>query len=226
MVELDFRRVEQAKTAQFPVIFGDVSQEVVLKAAKVKEARLLLITVPAIVTTQTIVDQVRRINPSLHIVARTEGIEQMKILHDQGVYEAVQPEFEASLELTRQALLHLDIPATEIHRFTDAVRKDLYAPLYQRQSNYDTLKQLQNARHLLELHWISLPTGSPLISKMIKDLAIRSKTGVSVVGVMRHGKVHPNPDASYRFASGDLLAVMGDAQQLAVFQEWVQQETT
>jgi CPA2 family monovalent cation:H+ antiporter-2 len=150
----------------------------------------------------------------------------MKTLHDHGVYEAVQPEFEASLEITRQALLHLNIPATEIHRFTDAVRKELYAPLYQKQSNYEILKQLQSAIHLLELNWISLPTDSPLISKTIKDLAIRNKTGVSVVGVMRNGNLHPNPNANYRFASGDLLAVMGDAQQLAAFQAFVQQETT
>jgi CPA2 family monovalent cation:H+ antiporter-2 len=176
LVELDYRRVEQANTAKFPVIFGDVSQEVVLKAAKVADARLLLSTVPAIVTTQTIVDQVRRINPSLHIVARVEGIEQMKTLHDHGVYEAVQPEFEASLEITRQALLHMNIAATEIHRFTDAVRKELYAPLYQKQSDYETLKQLQSAIHLLELNWITLPTDSLFISKTIKDLAIRSKT--------------------------------------------------
>jgi CPA2 family monovalent cation:H+ antiporter-2 len=226
LVELDYRRVEQAKTAKFPVIFGDASQEVVLKAAKVEEARLLLITVPAIVTTQTIIEQVRWINPSLHIVARVEGIDQMKILHDLGVYEVVQSEFEASLEITRQALFHLNIPATEIHRFTDAVRKELYAPLYQKQNDYETLKQLQSAMHLMELTWVALPANSPLIGQTIQDLAIRSRTGASVVGVMRNGNLHPNPNANYRFASGDLLAVMGDAQQLAAFQVLVQPGTT
>jgi len=225
LVELDCRRVELAKTAKYPVIFGDVSQEVVLRAAKAEEARLLISTIPAVMTTQTIVDQARQINPSLHIVARAEGVEQMKTLHDHGVYEVVQPEFEASLEITRQALLHLNIPVTEIHRFTDAVRKDLYAPLYRKKNDYEILKHLQNAIHLLELNWINLPTGSPLISKTIKELAIRNKTGVSVVGVMRDGSLHPNPDANFRFAAGDLLAVMGDAQQLTAFQTWVEQAT-
>ncbi|KAA3620152.1 MAG: portal protein [Calditrichaeota bacterium] len=224
LIELDYRRVEQAKTAKYPVIFGDASQEVVLKAAKVEGARLLLSTVPAIVTTQTMVNQVRRMHPQLHIVARAEGVEQMKTLHDLGVYEAVQPEFEASLEITRQALLHLNIAATEIHRYTDAVRKELYMPLYQKQSNYGMLKQLQNAINLLELNWICLEKDSPLIGKTLKDLAIRNKTGVSVVGVMRDGNLTPNPDANYRFDSGDLLAVMGDAEQLASFRTLTQQE--
>jgi CPA2 family monovalent cation:H+ antiporter-2 len=142
------------------------------------------------------------------------------------VYEAVQPEFEASLEITRQALLHLNIPATEIHRFTDAVRKELYAPLYQKQSDYETLKQLQSAMHLLELTWVALPANSPLIGQTIQDLAIRSRTGASVLGVMRDGNLHPNPNATCRFVVGDLLAVMGNAQQLAAFQTMAQQEIT
>ncbi len=225
LIELDSRRFEEAKTAKFPVIYGDASQVVVLKAAKVEEAELLLITVPAIVTTQAIVDQVRLMNPALHIVARAEGIEQMKTLHDRGVYEVVQPEFEASLEMTRQALLHLNIPATEIQRFTDAVRKELYAPLYQKRKQYETLAQLQSAMHLLELTWVALPANSPLIGQTIQELAIRTRTGASIVGVMRNGNFHPNPDGSYRFASGDLVAVMGDAQQLAAFQTLAQEET-
>lgn len=224
VVELDFRRVEQAKAANFPVIFGDVTQEVVLKAAKIEEACLLLSAVPDIVTTQTIVDRVHRINPSLHIVARAEGIEQMKTLYDHGVYEVVQPEFESSLEITRQVLLHLNIPATEIHRFTDDIRKELYAPLYEKKSDYKTLKHLQSAIHLLELDWVSLPAGTPLIGPALKDLEIRSNTGVSVVGVMRDGNLHPNPNADFRFAVGDLLAVMGNTQQLTAFQALVLEE--
>jgi monovalent cation:H+ antiporter-2, CPA2 family len=130
VIELDQRRVDQAKAAGFPVIFGDASQPVVLEAVQIEQARLLLTTVPTVVITQVIVDQVRRLNPKLHIVARAEGIEQMKTLHHLGVYEVVQPKFEAGLEITRQVLLHLNIPASEIQRFTDAVRQELYAPLY------------------------------------------------------------------------------------------------
>jgi CPA2 family monovalent cation:H+ antiporter-2 len=221
LIELDSRRIEQAKAAQFPVVYGDASQIVVLKAAKIEDARLLIIAVPAIVTTQTIVEQVRQIQPALHIVARADGIEQMKKLHDLGVYEVVQPEFEASLEIIRQALLHLSVPATKIHWFTDATRKELYAPLYQNQKQYETLSQLKGAIHLLELTWTTLPVGSHLVGRTIKDLSIRSRTGTSVVGVMRNGKLHPNPDADYQFAVGDFVAVIGNSEQLVAFQALV-----
>ena len=47
----------------------------------------------------------------------------MKILHKIGVHGVVQPEFEAGLEITRQALLAMDISDREIRHFTDQVRQ-------------------------------------------------------------------------------------------------------
>lgn len=218
MIEMDYRRVTQAKENGFPVIYGDASQEIVLEAARVKQACLVLITTPNIIITRTIVDQVRHSNPTVHIVARAEGIEQMQALHKHGVYEVVQPEFEAGMEITRQALLHVNIPTTDIQRFTDTIRRELYAPLYHTHDEYQTIAQLQNVSHLLELSWVRLTTSSPLIGRTIRELKIRSETGVSVVGVMHNGKLHPNPNAEYQFSVGDLVAVMGNFEQLAAFQ--------
>jgi CPA2 family monovalent cation:H+ antiporter-2 len=219
LVELDYQRVEQAKEAGLPVIFGDASQAVVLEATKLGQARLLLITTPDILTTQAIVNHVHTHHPDLHIVARAEGLEQMQTLHKLGVYEVVQPEFEAGLEITRQALLHWDIPASEIRNFTDAVRHELYAPLYEHHSEYQTVAQLQHAVHLLDLTWITLAEDSPMIGQTIAGLNIRKQTGASIVGVMHNGVLHPNPAVDYCFKSGDTIAVMGNFQQLEAFRE-------
>jgi CPA2 family monovalent cation:H+ antiporter-2 len=218
IIELDYQRVVQIKNAGMPVIFGDAGQPVVLEAAEVAHARLLLLTTPDIITTQTIVDQVRQLHPALHIVSRAEGIEQLKILHDHGVYEVVQPEFEAALEITRQALLHLNIPATEIRKFADAIRRELYAPMYQRHHEYP-LTQLENTAHLLDLIWVTVAKDSPMIGQTIKALKIRERTGISIVGVMHAGILQTNPHADYCFVGGDLVAVMGNAEQFTAFQK-------
>lgn len=222
IIELDLRRVEQAKAAGWPAIYGNASQEVVLEASGIEHARLLLITTPSIVVTQAIVDQVRRHHPALHIVARTESLEQMRSLHDRGVYEVVQPEFEAGLEVTRQALLHLKMPAAEIQRFTDTIRRELYAPLYQSRPDYQAIAQLQDAARLLDLTWVPLPAASPMVGQSLGELAIRSQTGVSVVSVMRDGALHLNPNAAYRLAAGDWVAVIGTAEQITTFQGMVE----
>lgn len=219
IVELDFRAFEQAKEAGFPVIFGDATQEIALEAAQASHAVLVLVTTPVVTITRQVVDQVRRLNPTVHIVARAEGIEQMRLLYEHGIYEVVQPEFEAGLEITRQALLHLNIALTDIHRFTNAIRQELYAPLYQAHDEYQMVTQLKNAAHLLELTWLRLAGDSPFVGRSIRELEIRKRTGASVVGVMRDGTSIPNPPPDHRFATGDFVAVMGETEQLAAFQE-------
>ena len=218
LVELDARRVAQAKTAGWPVIFGDATQTVVLEAAAIAQARLLLVTLPAIISVQRIVEYVRHQHPSLHIVARAEGIEHMHVLHARGVYEVVQPEFEAGLEMTRQALVHLQIPATEIQRFTDTMHQELYAPLYQTRKEYRAIAQLSSAPHLLDLTWVTLSADSSFVGRTISEIDIRRQTGATVVGVIRDETLQPNPDSDYRFAPGDFVGVIGERSQLEAFQ--------
>ena len=218
IIEIDYRRVTQAKSMGFPVIYGDVTRDVVLEAGRVKEANLVLITTPRVDVTGTACDQIRLLNPDVDIVARAEGIEQMKALHALGIQDVIQPEFEAGLQFTRQALLHLDIPATEIQKYTDAFRRELYAPIFNTSPGYQALSQLQNACDLLEFNWIKLRADSPVISRTIKELDLRTKTGISIVGVMHDGVMYPNPMPDYRFKAGDLIAVMGNAGQLTDLQ--------
>ena len=220
IVEFNYNRVLDAKKADMPVIFGNARQEVVLAGAKINDARLLIITIPSILITQSVVSTVQRINPKLHIVARTEEIEHIKTLHDMGVYEVVQPHFEAGLEIARQALLHLNIPASEIIKYEDAVRHDLYEPLYRINKEYKEMADLKKAVNLLDLNWIDLNTKSPMIGKSIKQLDIRKRTGISIVGIVSSGNnINSNPDSSYRFKVGDRLAVMGNQEQLTNFQK-------
>jgi CPA2 family monovalent cation:H+ antiporter-2 len=221
-VELNQQRVEECKEAGIAVIYGDGSRQIVLEAAGIERARLLLTTVSSIVETRSIVRCVKQLHPTLHVVARAQGPEQLKMLHEMGVYEIVQPEFEAGLEFTRQALLHLDLPPAEIQRFTDTVRRDLYAPLYDVHHEYERLAQLQGAQRLLQLNWLTLAPDSSLIGRSIGDLHIRSRTGVSIVAALRDGELYPNPDAAYTFMPRDTIAVLGNRQEYSDFVQMAQ----
>lgn len=218
LLELDYRRVEQAKEAEMPIVYGDASQEIVLEAAHLVSARLLLVTTPAIETTRSIVAQARHLNPDVNIVTRAESIEVMQALHEYGVYEVVQPEFEASLEMTRQALLHFDVPPTEIQKFADSIRRKLYAPLYEGHDSYQTAAQLQYATRLLEVSWVDIPADSVLVGQSIETAGIRTRTGTSIVGILHDGTFIANPERTYRFVEDDIVAAMGSAEQLAAFQ--------
>ncbi len=219
IVELDHHRMEMAKNEGFPLIYGDASQEVVLEAAKIHDAQLLIVTVPEFLVSRSITQQARHLNSGLNIVARAEGMEQMKALYEGGVYEVVQPEFEAGLEFTRQTLLHLKVPMTEIQKYTDTARQELYAPLYEKHYDYRALAQLQSAGNLLELTWVSLILGSPLHNRSLREMDIRRRTGASVVGVMREGTLNTNPGPEFQFQEGDLVAVIGKVVESMAFKK-------
>ncbi|MGA1862188.1 cation:proton antiporter [Deferribacter thermophilus] len=224
LIDMDYRKYEYAKSKNYPVIYGDASQELILKAAKIENAKLMLITIPNIIISKTIVEKVKSLTNSLHIVARASSIEHLKLLNELGIYEAVQPEFEASLEIARQALIHYDVPISEIEKFTDTVRKDLYSSFYEDKNNLNELKNIQIASKLFDLTWLKIPGNSLLIGKSIKELNIREKTGVSVIGIMRKGKLITNPDKDFIFSSDDILAVIGNRKQIDEFKKVYQIE--
>ncbi|MBK8902277.1 MAG: cation:proton antiporter [Anaerolineaceae bacterium] len=218
LIEIDHREVELAKAADLPIIYGDASQGLVLEAAYVTHARLVLITTPSVLVTKSVVEQVRRLNEKVDVVARAESIELMQALNDMGVFEVVQPEFEAALEMARQALLHLNIRAQEIQKYTDTIRRDLYAPIYQRQADYSHLMQMAAASRLLGFDWIQLTPDSHLMGQTIGAANIRQKIGASIVGVLRDRELYANPDANFLFQAEDMVAVMGSGEQITAFQ--------
>ena len=137
-IELDQHRFENCCEAGIASIYGDATHPVVLEAAGLARARLLLITTPAPVVTLGIARNVRRQRPDLHVVARAESETMLDELRELGIHEVVLPQLEAGLEITRQALVHLDVPAEEVGRFSDEVRQEFYGPMLQSKSGTES----------------------------------------------------------------------------------------
>lgn len=210
-------RADEARDSSYPVVYGDAGAEPVLEAAGVRRARLVIVTVPDPVGARLVVERVRSINPNVHVVARTTTVEQLGELGRLGVYEAVHPESEAGLELGRQALSHLGVPAGDIQRFADEVRRELYAPITRQGTEGDLLAQLERASRQIETEWVRLPENSPLEGRTIGDLGVRTQTGASIVAIVRDDLVLAGPGPEARFEPGDLVGVLGTREQRAAF---------
>lgn len=219
VVELDHRRVERARTEGISVVYGDATHEIVLEAAEVSAARLLVVTTPDMVTTRAIIASAKRQNGALNVVARTSDEAFLPNFKEMGVNSVVLPEFEASLEMTRQSLLHFPIPVAEIQNRTESFRQALFAPFVDEKRGYKTLVQLRAAGQQFELQWVLLAADSPLVTRTIGEVEIRKKTGASVVGVIRDERLSANPDAGFRFQLDDLVAVIGTNEARTSFQK-------
>lgn len=61
---------------------------------------------------------------------------------------------------------------------------------------------------------IPVNSGSPFDGRTLGDTALRTRTGVSVVAVMRAGQVHPSPVPDFTLTAGDLLVTVGTTEGL------------
>ena len=219
IIDLDQLRVERAKHADIPVIYGNASHEVVLEAAETPSARLLIITTPEVVIAQAIVENARKVNSEIQVVARAPGVEFLEEFKKLNISEVVIPEFEAGLEMARKALVHLHIPAAKIQHYTESLRQDLFASLFSENEEDEILEQLQWAEHQFDMQWMMIKPGSVLVGKSIGESEIRTITASSVVGVIRDDVLEPNPDANFRFQANDRAAIIGtDSSRETIFQ--------
>jgi CPA2 family monovalent cation:H+ antiporter-2 len=220
-IELDSRVVNEIKKTKQAVVFGDASQAPVLEAASIKNARMVLITTPATIITQSIAELCLKLKPDICLLAKASDEEQMRYLFQLGVNEIVQPEFEAGLEISRQALQRLGVPPMKILQFTNELRHSSYDLKNETGKEYLLLSNLRRASDLLELSWVLIPENSPVVGQSLKSLQVRKTMGVSIVSVIHKRKVITNPSTDYCFSKDDFLAVMGDSAQIELFQKFV-----
>ncbi len=216
LIELDDRRGRQARAAGLPVVYGDAGHEVVLDAAGLMRARALLVTVPSYSDVRAIVTTARQLRPDLFVIARAEGPVAVGALYAMGVDEVTSPEFEAAIEMTREALMRLNLPAHEILHAASAIRRERYGAAVSEAAG--ARAPTRDVARQLDFAWVRLPPGSPMDGRTIGALQVRTRLGTSVVGVIHDGALQVNPDAQAELAAGDLVAVLGTRDQIARFE--------
>jgi TrkA domain protein len=75
----------------------------------------------------------------------------------------------------------------------------------------------------LSMEWIKIEEGSVLANKTIGEMAIRKKTGVSIISILRGGKYIPSPSPSEKMVIGDTLIALGTSGQMKNFLSYIGQ---
>jgi CPA2 family monovalent cation:H+ antiporter-2 len=201
------------------VIYGDATQRVVLEAARIGHARAVVVTVPAFADVRNIVRAARHEQPDIPTIARAESPEAVSALYALGIQEVTSPEYEGAIEMTRQALLHFNVPAHDVLGVASAIRRERYGQESEGRSGLAMMAQLGEIARQLDFAWVGLPSESAFHGRTLDELRLRSTTGVSVVGIVREGSLEPNPDGRATLESGDIVAVLGTRDQIARFEQ-------
>jgi len=218
VIETDAERIAILNQRNIPTLYGDAGNSEVIMHAHLEQASILVTTVPDETTATLIVTAARDLNPNLAIITRAATEQGVRYLAELGANHIVQPELEGGLELIHHALLSLGFPLQEVHRYTDAVRRDHYDFNITTDEEHQSLHDLLQAFKGIEIIWMELSHSSSLIGKSLAEANIRSKTGASVVALVRNKQLIANPKSMTVFKAGDRIGVIGSNEQLELVQ--------
>lgn len=129
IIEMNAKTVREETAHDEPILFGDATNEAVLDSAGVRHARAAAVVIGDAAATRNIVALLRRLNPSLDIVARTRFLSEVQPLYDLGASDVVPEEFETSIEIFHRTARYFDLPEEAVHNLERVIREDHYGVL-------------------------------------------------------------------------------------------------
>ena len=230
IIDVDAPSVAEAEGDGLLALFGDASNSDILQHAGLTRARALVVTLPNQNATELVVGTAHGLAPDLAIVARAGSLAGVARLHKLGARHVINPELEGGLEIVRHTLLELDYPMSKLAPFVDAARREAHAGRFDgiddTTESIRALDQLLTAVRGVDIAWMAVPPTSALVGATLGATRLRAATGASVVAVMRAGEVIPNPSAAITLAAGDLLGLIGSAEEQAAVAELLSAEAS
>jgi CPA2 family monovalent cation:H+ antiporter-2 len=122
IIEMNPAKIREAKKMHMKALYGDASNQEVLKRAGIVRARSVVVSFPDALGMNQIIRVVQDLNPELTLAVRTRYGSQMPGLYELGADLVVTEEWEASHELNRLVLGQLDVPAERIEYHLNRIR--------------------------------------------------------------------------------------------------------
>ena len=127
VVEYNPRVVDELREAGVPAVYGDAGNVAVLAHVRLDEARLMAALMPHGAAVEVAVRHARHLNPRMYILARASNAAEVRRLKKAGADAVVQPEFEAGVEVIRQALERYGIFGLELDHVIAGRRHSFYS---------------------------------------------------------------------------------------------------
>jgi TrkA domain protein len=112
----------------------------------------------------------------------------------------------------RRELLVYDDEDPDACRSSVALQADEAAALVEMLGASKVTERIGDLRHEVDglcLEWVTMPRGGGLTGRTIGDGSLRTRTGASVVAVIRGDRSIPGPGPEFRFEAGDVALVTG-----------------
>jgi CPA2 family monovalent cation:H+ antiporter-2 len=127
VIEINPAIVRDLREQGIAAFYGDSGSEPLLVRAGIQRARTIAVSATDLVSAQAAVRIAKELNPTIDVVTRATGLEEVDVLRSAGSAEVVQPEFEAGMEFVRHVLRRQGVSARETELIIARRRSHFYA---------------------------------------------------------------------------------------------------
>jgi monovalent cation:H+ antiporter-2, CPA2 family len=195
-LDLDGDTVRREAQHGVPLYYGDATNPNVLRHVKIEDARVLVVAISDPFMARRTVQVARGLNPKLHIVVRTRYLRELEELHQLGADDVVPEEFETSIEIFALVLRTYNMP-----------QEFVMLPELAHHLRGGTLSDV-------EVETCRIEEDSPAVGKTLAQLAVRPRTGASVIAWTRGGVTESNPPEKTKLLAGDIIVLLGTRDQI------------
>lgn len=220
VIDQSEQRIQQLREDNIPYVYGNAASLHVLEAARVNQARGLAIALSDPMSTRLCLKRALELEPELDAVVRATQDKDLELLYQLGAKEVVQPEFEASIELSAHLLTGLGVPLPVIQREVQQIRSSRYLDFRPERLPEQVSRDLKVAAQDMNSRWYVLPSDSPLVGMTLEETDLRRLTGVSLMAIQRSdGEEIDYPDPLTYLQPDDRLLIVGEPDEIAAFSE-------
>jgi monovalent cation:H+ antiporter-2, CPA2 family len=219
--------VQQLREAKIPYIYGNAASPQVLEKAQVGQALGMAITLPDPMSIRLCLKRSLEFAPDLDVIVKAKSDRDIELLYQLGAKEVVQPEFEASLEMSAHLLFGMGLPEMAIQGQVQEIRNSHYLDFRTERPAYAVARELRMAAREMNSGWYDLPQDSPVLGLTLAETELRRLTGVTLMAILRNGGEeldYPNNDTLLK--TGDRLLVVGQPEELLAFRELIDGKVT
>ena len=210
IVDLNPLIVEKEKALGLPIIYGNASNESVLKELKINDANCIIIATSNYESTLTTIDAARRLNPDIHIIVRTRYLKNVDEVYAAGADVVIPEEFETSIVIFTKLMDYYNKDVDEITDTIDTLRSDNYYEFRSVAPDELTTKLNEN---LTDLMVESLYVKD---KKQLDDYEFK-KHDLTVTAIIRDNKTILGISPKFELIEDDLILFTGSQENIEFF---------
>ena len=196
------------------VVFGDATNEPVLRQARVHTAEIVVVSVGNLITAMSMVEHIRAMNKHAQVIVRSRHVTDIEELYRLGASQVIPEEFETAIDFFERILGKYLIPRMEIEKSIARIRSDHYGIFRDKDKvgGYSLLKDIPD----IEIAAVKVGDLSPYAGLKISETAMRKTYGVTMVALRHDSRIIPNPEPDTLISTGDIAYLLGKPEMIAI----------